>query len=273
MIVTKLEELHQLPEYKEALVELLFQLADDDFIIAYRGSEWLGLAPHIEEDVAFSSITQDTMGHAAMYYQLLEDIGMGRADDLAHGRGANERRNAILLEEVNGPGHYLYEPQYDWAFAVVRNYFYTQAKKVRIDSLKNCSYEPLAQVAVKVNMELYYHLMHWRTWFVQLVNAGGEARERMRKAVEKVFDDFAGVLSLGEKGEKMVECGLIDSEEVLKARWLQAVKPVFEQTNLELPSEFHMKRGNGRNGEHTADLIEALATLSEVYRMDPLAIW
>ena len=108
---------------------------------------------------------------------------------------------------------------------------------------------------------------------MQLVNAGGEARERMRKAVEKVFDDFAGVLSLGEKGEKMVECGLIDSEEVLKARWLQAVKPVFEQTNLELPSEFHMKRGNGRNGEHTADLIEALATLSEVYRMDPLAIW
>ncbi|ANB61503.1 phenylacetic acid catabolic family protein [Anoxybacillus amylolyticus] len=273
MIVTKPEELHQLPEYKAALVELLFQLADDDFIVAYRGSEWLGLAPHIEEDVAFSSITQDTMGHAAMYYQLLEDIGIGRADDLAHRRTAAERRNAILLEEVNGLGHYLHEPQYDWAFAVVRNYFYAQAKKVRIDSLKNCSYEPLSQVAVKVNMELYYHLMHWKTWFVQLVNAGGEARERMKKAIEKVFDDFAGVFSLGEKGEKMVECGLIDSEEVLKARWLQITKPVFEQTNLELPSEFPMKRGNGRNGEHTPDLVEALAILSEVYRLDPLAIW
>ena len=58
MIVTKLEELHQLPEYKEALVELLFQLADDDFIIAYRGSEWVGIGPHIEDDVAFSSITR-----------------------------------------------------------------------------------------------------------------------------------------------------------------------------------------------------------------------
>ncbi|MBS2770901.1 phenylacetate-CoA oxygenase subunit PaaC [Anoxybacillus rupiensis] len=273
MKITKPEELKQYPEYQEALVELLFQLADDDFILAYRGSEWLGLAPHIEEDVAFSSISQDTMGHAAMYYQLLEEIGMGRADDLAHGREASERRNAILLEEVNGPGHYLQEPRYDWAFTVVRNYFYAQAKKVRIDSLKNCSYEPLAQVAIKINMELYYHLMHWKTWFVQLVNAQGEARERMIQAIEKVMDDFGGVLSLGNKGSKMVEFGLIDSEEVLTERWIQAMKPVFEQANLTMPNAFQMKRGNGRNGEHTSDLESAIATLSEVYRMDPLAAW
>ena len=45
------------------------------FCIAYRGSEWLGLAPHIEEDVASSSISQDSMGHAAMYYQMLEEFG------------------------------------------------------------------------------------------------------------------------------------------------------------------------------------------------------
>jgi ring-1,2-phenylacetyl-CoA epoxidase subunit PaaC len=273
MKVKNAQELNQYPEYKEALVELLFQLADDDFIIAYRGSEWLGLAPHIEEDVAFSSISQDTMGHAVMFYQLLEEMGEGKADDLAHGRKSSERRNAVLLEEVNGPGHYLHEPHYDWAFAVVRNYFYTQAKKVRIESLKNSTYAPLQEAAVKVNIELYYHLMHWKTWFIQLVNAQGEARERMKKAVEKVFDDFAGVLTLGAKGNKMVEFGLIDSEEVLTHRWIQAMKPVFEQTNLDLPSKFGMKRGNGRNGEHTADLDDALATLSEVYHLDPLANW
>ena len=273
MKITKPEELHQHPEYKEALVELLFQLADDDFILSYRGSEWLGLAPHIEEDIAFSSINQDTMGHAAMYYQLLEDIGIGKADDLAHQRPSSERRNAVLLEEVNGPGHYLHEPRYDWAFAVVRHYFYTQAKKVRIDSLKHSSYEPLAQVAVKINMELYYHLMHWRTWFIQLTNAQGEARERMKNAVAKVFEDFGGVLTLGAKGDRMVEFGLIESEETLKQRWAQAMKPIFEEVNLDLPSEFGMKRGNGRNGEHTADLDEAIMTLSEVYRLDPLTAW
>ena len=273
MKLTNPEEVKQHPEYKEALVELLYQLADDDFILAYRGSEWLGLAPHIEEDVAFSSISQDTMGHAAMYYQLLEDIGEGKADDLAHARKAGERRNAVLLEFVNGPGHYIEEPVYDWAFTVVRNYFYAQAKKIRIDSLKNSSYAPLADVATKVNMELYYHLMHWKTWFVQLTNAHGEARERMTNAITRVLDDFAGVLTLGDKGNKMVEFGLIEGEEVLKERWVQVMKSIFEQVNLELPSEFGMKHGNGRNGQHTPDLDGALETLSEVYNIDPLASW
>src|SRR5690606_24415105 len=111
---------------------------------------------------------QDMMGHAAMYYQLLEQLGFGDMDELAHNRPVKERRNAVLLELRNGPGNYLGEPQYDWAFAVVRNYFYTQAKKVKIESLKTSSYQPLAEVAVKINMELYYHLLHWRTWFKQL---------------------------------------------------------------------------------------------------------
>ena len=123
-------------EYKKAVVDLLFQLADDDFLFSYRGSEWLGLAPHIEEDVASSSISQDSMGHAAMYYKLLEELGAGKADDLAHGRPANERKNCILVERVNGPGNYMEDPDYDWAFAVVRNYFYTLAKKLKIQSLK-----------------------------------------------------------------------------------------------------------------------------------------
>ena len=65
---------------KKPIINLLFQLADDDFLYAYRGSEWLGLAPHIEEDVASSSISQDSMGHAAMFYKLLEELGEGNAD-------------------------------------------------------------------------------------------------------------------------------------------------------------------------------------------------
>ena len=91
-------------DHKEALTSLLFQLADDDFMYAFRGSEWLGLAPHIEEDVAFSSISQDSMGHAAMFYQLLEELGAGNADELAHSRPSSERRNSILTERVNGEG-------------------------------------------------------------------------------------------------------------------------------------------------------------------------
>jgi len=260
-------------EYKSALTELLFQLADDDFILAYRGSEWLGLAPHIEEDVAYSSISQDTMGHAAMFYQLLEDLQIGKVDDLAHVREASERKNAVLLEMVNGPGTYLVEPQYDWAFAVVRNFFYTSVKKIRIESMKNSSYQPLSEVAVKVNMELYYHLLHWKTWFIQLTTASEEARGKMLNATNRVFEELGGLLTLGQKNEAISSFQLIDDEETLKQRWIQMVKPIFESISLNIPEKFGMKHGNGRSGEHTEDLQKALQTLSEVYLVDPAASW
>jgi ring-1,2-phenylacetyl-CoA epoxidase subunit PaaC len=38
---------------------LLLSLADDEFILGYRNSEWTGIAPMLEEYVAFSSMSQD----------------------------------------------------------------------------------------------------------------------------------------------------------------------------------------------------------------------
>ncbi|MES9738204.1 1,2-phenylacetyl-CoA epoxidase subunit PaaC [Peribacillus frigoritolerans] len=257
-----------------AIKELLLQLADDDFIHSYRGAEWLGLAPHIEEDVASASISQDTMGHAAIYYKLLDELGEGDADKLAHDRPAKERRNAIILELVNGPGHYMKDPDYDWAFAVVRNYFYTQAKAIKVQSLHSCSYEPLAEVAQKVQMELYYHLMHWKTWFVQLLGSGHlEAVSRMKAAIGKTMPDFAGVFSLGQYGEEMVELGLIEGEAVLQKKWIEAITPIFESVGLAATIQIGMARGDGRNGQHTEDLEKALKTLSEVYATDKAASW
>ena len=257
-----------------AIKELLLHLADDDFIHAYRGSEWLGLAPHIEEDVASSSIAQDTMGHAAIFYQLLEEIGEGTADRLAHERPANERRNAIILEAANGPGHYMKDPDYDWAFAVVRNFFYTQAKAIKIQSLQSSSYEPLAEVAQKVQMELYYHLMHWKLWFVQLLGSDhAEAVSKMKAAIEKTLPNFAGVFSLGQYGEEMVEQGLIEGEATLRKKWIEAITPVFESVGLVTTFELGMAKGDGRNGVHTEDLETALDTLSEVYASDKAASW
>ncbi|MCQ5364859.1 phenylacetate-CoA oxygenase subunit PaaC [Anoxybacillus salavatliensis] len=274
MRIKSVEELQVQPEYKEALVELLYQLADDDLIVSFRGSEWLGLCPHIEEDVAYSSITQNTMGHAAMYYQLLQDIGEGDADFLAHARTREQRKNAIILEEANGTGTYLEEPCFDWAFAVVRNYFYDVAKRIRLESLMNSSYEPLANVASKILGEQYYHVMHWEVWFKQLLSSTEEARRRMSEQVARVWEDFGGVLTLGPNGKKMVDFKLIEAEDVLINRWIEKIAAVFAELGLSLPSERpQMKQGDGRSGYHTADLDVALIVISEVYNLDRAATW
>ena len=253
-------------------VELLFQLADDDYIFSYRGSEWLGLAPHIEEDVAFSSITQDTMGHATMFYRLLESLNIGNADALAHLRPITERRNSILVERKNGEGTYLENPIYDWAYAVVRNYLYTVAKKVKIDSLKSSSNEKIAEAAVKISMELYYHLLHWKTWFVQLFTATEDAKRRMQEALDRVLADSDDIFSLGISEKDIVESGLIEASDVLHGRWLILLKPVFETINMPLP-QLKAPSLNGRNGDHTEELQQAITTMSEVYSSNLEATW
>lgn len=260
------------PEYKNVLTELLYQLADDNFINAFRGSEWLGLAPHIEEDVAFSSINQDTMGHANMYYQLLEELGEGKADDLAHMRKPESFRNAVLLELKNGTGEYLDSPNYDWAFTVVRHLFFDVYKKARLDALKQSNYEPLAQAARKILTEQTYHLMHWETWFRQLMLSTEEARTRMETAIDRCWKDMADVLSYGVYGEEMTALALITSEKHVKSVWLKCIQGLFSDVHYQKEmGELGAVSGNGRNGMHSADLDHALGILSEVYSADPEA--
>ncbi|HAM80860.1 1,2-phenylacetyl-CoA epoxidase subunit PaaC [Ornithinibacillus bavariensis] len=270
-IVETTEIARQDPSYYQALRELLFQLADDDFIISFRGSEWLGLAPHIEEDVAYSSITQNTMGHAVMYYNLLEELGEGDANFLAHDRGASDRRNGAYLEKRNGEGKYLEEPYFDWALAVVRNYFYESFKKVKLEAISTSSYKPLANVAKKVLMEHPYHFAHWKLWIKQLQTSSEEAKKRIQHRIEEAWEEFLDVLELGNYGNEMVQHQLIAiDEETIKGNWLEEVKTVL----VAMPEgPLGKKYGSGRNGEHTSDLDQALGTLAEVFQSDKTAIW
>jgi ring-1,2-phenylacetyl-CoA epoxidase subunit PaaC len=123
-------------------------------------------------------------------------------------------------------------------------------------------------------MELYYHLMHWKTWFIQLLGSGHEeAVSRMKAAIDKTLQDFQGVFSLGENGSEIVKQGLIDSEADLLNKWKLAVAPVLESVGLQGAIEVGMAQGDGRNGEHTEDLVKALETLCEVYESDKAASW
>lgn len=269
-IIQTAEEAKQDKAYAEALTELLYQLGDDDFIISYRGSEWLGIAPHIEEDVAYSSITQNTMGHAAMFYQLLEELGEGDADDLAHARKPKERRSSVYLEKINGEGHFVEEPQYDWALAVVRNFLYETLKRVKLEAATESSYEPLRQAAHKVLMEQSYHLAHWRLWIEQLQNATEEAQEKIKARLDEAWKEFGDALEYGPKAEDIAKFDLLIDEETLQERWLERVNEVLTTKYDTIPEK---GLGNGRAGEHTEDLEQAFNIFSEVYMTDPQAAW
>src|SRR5436190_11265613 len=140
-----------------ALGELLLALADDEFVTGYSNSEWTGIAPLIEEDLAFSSLAQDELGHARLLYELRSELqiadcrlqiaaepnlqstiyNLQSPDSLAYGRASSDFRNAQLVERPRG----------DWAYSVSRQFLYDTADYVRLESLCRSAYTPLANAA------------------------------------------------------------------------------------------------------------------------------
>ena len=93
---------------------LLLELADDELVVGWRDSEWTGIAPTLEEDVAFSSIAQNEIGHARALYELAAaELGTD-ADALAFDRSPDEYQCAPLVEL-----HLM-----EWAHTIARRYLY-----------------------------------------------------------------------------------------------------------------------------------------------------
>ncbi len=141
-------------------------MADDEFVIGFWDSEWTGIAPMLEEDVATSSIAQDEIGHAKALYELLASVTGDDADRIAYGRDADAFRHAALLNHARG----------DWAFSVARRYLYETADAVRLAALARSADESLAALAAKMRREETYHLLHVDAWLRRLSEGGGEGR-------------------------------------------------------------------------------------------------
>ena len=158
---------------------MLLQLADDELIVGWRDSEWTGIAPTLEEDVAFSSIAQNEIGHARALYELAaQELGTD-ADALAFDRAPEEYRCAPLVEL-----HLL-----EWAHTIARRYLYEQADAVRIAALKSSDDEELAGLAAKIDREEVYHRMHAELWAARL-----QDEPRFEAAVDELWPYALGLL-------------------------------------------------------------------------------
>ncbi|OYD07071.1 1,2-phenylacetyl-CoA epoxidase subunit PaaC [Paludifilum halophilum] len=264
MRVENAEQAAAHPAYRKALADLLLQLADDELCLGHRDSEWLGLAPDIEEDVSFSSIAQDEVGHAVFFLERLQELGERDPDLLAFQRPPDERRNAVLTERPNG----------DWAATIARHFLYDCFDAVRLEALLDSGYRPLARGVAKIRREEHYHGMHLSLWFTRLGAAGGEARQRITAGVESLWPDVAGLFSLGAYEAELIRYGVIacDSAEMHR-RWEERVRPAFEEAGLVWPGELPLPERDGRRGEHTLDLQELIETMGQVHHLDPAAQW
>lgn len=248
---------------RDAVVDLLYRLADDDLIMGHRDSEWTGLAPILEGDIAFSSMAQDKMGHAQAYYTMLHELGEPDPDTLAFGRKARQYRCASLVCLPNNR---------DWGFCVLRQFLYDAAGIVRLAALAESTLGPLAQLARKLRAEKKYHIMHGRSWMLRLGNSTDDAHERLQTALSEAYPHALGLFEPTEADEPLVQAGIAPRERELQSQWESAVSPVLSDARLETP-ETAVPVYGGRTGKHPPELAELLERMQVVYAIDPTAKW
>ena len=157
----------------------LIEIADDELILGWRDSEWTGIAPSLEEDVAFSSIAQNEIGHARALYELAAaDLGT-TADELAFDREPSEYSSAPLVEQR----------RMDWAHTIARHYLYETADEIRLAALKESDDAEVAGLAAKMDREEQYHRLHARMWADRLRD-----EPRFREALDELWPFALGVL-------------------------------------------------------------------------------
>jgi len=196
--------------------QALLGLADDELVLGWRDSEWTGIAPLLEEDVAFSSIAQNEIGHARAVYELLAGPA-GDADALAFDRKPEEYRCAPLVEL-----HLL-----EWAHTIARRWLYEVADEIRITALKENADPAVAGLAAKIDREEAYHRMHAEMWHDRLRD-----EPRFRKAVEELWPYALGLLPTELRGELVARVGLAEVDAIERGTHTDELAPMWEEMTM-----------------------------------------
>jgi ring-1,2-phenylacetyl-CoA epoxidase subunit PaaC len=212
---------------------LLLAIADDELILGWRNSEWTGIAPFLEEDVAFSSIAQNEIGHARALYDLAaRELGT-TADELAFDRTPAEYCSAPLVELR----------RLEWARTIARHWLYETADEIRIAALKSSEDPEIAGLAAKIDREEAYHRMHADMWIDRLLSTD-EGRTRLNDAIDELWPYALGVL------DDVLRPGFVARAQERLGRALPDVEPV-------------------PRGAHEAELSELWEEMTSVRRSAP----
>jgi ring-1,2-phenylacetyl-CoA epoxidase subunit PaaC len=284
-------------------IALAFALADDELVLGHRHAEWTGWAPHIEEDLAFSSIAQDEMAHARLLYELIGQIDPRDVDALAFGRAPGEYRHAVLCER----------PNREWGYSLARQYLYDAADAVRLEALAESSWRELADLIDVIRLEEKYHVDHGQAWFRRLSEGPVEARHRLAQGLSAALTDAVALFEPLPDEDQLRNDGVLpSSSEELLAQWLERLGKELEAVSLDYVLEHHGPVGGemvptssgeieaerealevpgiarregrwvheggfggagGRRGRHSEDFPPLWEEMTRLYREHPGATW
>jgi ring-1,2-phenylacetyl-CoA epoxidase subunit PaaC len=240
----------------ETAKELVLAFADDELCVGQNHSWWIAVGPFLEEDLAFSSIAQDELGHARALYSLVSND----VDRVAYGRPHSEYRSAHLAELLC----------HDWTKALARHVLHDLAEEIRWTALLNSSWPELKAVATRALAEEQFHIHHGVSLARRLLSSP-DGYMRLAPVLCELAplgrEYFAGS-DVGLVASGVLNASLADQERT----WMERVEEVFDE--FELSIDWGATRpAQGRAGVRSEDFLALHDEMVAVLRIDPLATW
>ena len=245
---------------REAIVNLLYRMADDELILGLFGCQWTG--PLSEADATFSTIAKEEVGHAGAYYRMLHQLGEPEPSTLALTRGARAFRCASLVALSTD----------DWALGIIRQFLYQASESVRLTALAEGSVGPLAELTRKLRKQESDHFTQGRMWVLRLGLSSEDHSRKMQDALDLGYPHGLGLFEPTEVDETLAQADICPREVELCSQWESAVAPVLANAGLRVPHGVKPAHG-GRVGRHPPHFPKLLDELRRVFQNNPPADW
>ncbi len=245
------------------LFSLTIRLADSALIASQRMSQWCGIAPTLEEDIALTNVALDLLGQARHLFSYAVDLDGCRKDEdqLAFLRDPHQYLNYTIAELPNG----------DFAQSCTKSFLFSTFSQCLWVSLLDGEDSTLRDIAAKSLKETDYHIEHFSRWFVRLGDGTDVSRQKILKSIDYLWPYTAEFFG-NDRTLSNLEGLLHINTGKLQADWVNAIEDVFTEAGIDLPSDSDFM-STGKYGVHSEHLGHILAEMQYLQRSYPGGRW
>lgn len=250
---------------QKQLFEFLCRMGDNTLVLGHRVSEWCGLAPVLEEDIALANTALDLIGQTQMWLGLAAEVeGEGRtADDLAMLRDVWDFRNALLVEQPNG----------DYGQTMMRQFLFDSWHLAMLRGLEQSTHEQIAAIAAKSVKEVQYHVERSGDTVIGLGDGTAESHARMQKALTLLWPYVGEFFVADAVDNAMTQAGIAPDLTDLRREFDTQVSAVLAEATLTIPEGGFAHKGGKTGYQHSEHLGHMLTQMQWLQRAYPGAAW
>ncbi len=249
----------------DPLFEFLCRMGDNTLVLGHRVSEWCGVAPVLEEDIALANTALDLIGQTTLWLNLAGEVeGKGRdADALAFRRDVWDFRNVLLVEQPNG----------DFGQTIMRQFLFDAWHKGYLTALQDSTHDQIAAIAEKSLKEVTYHLERTMDTVIGLGDGTEESHNRMQKALDRLYPYVGELFVRDDVDDAMIAAGIAPDPAALRADFDAVLDAVLREATLTRPESDFAHKGGKSGQRHSEHLGHMLAQMQWLQRAYPDATW